>query len=496
MGAQTRSTALNNMQAALPLHDVQIFSTALDFLVAVLGHLMLTALRHVVHLQSQLTLLERELVRRRAFDIGLRFMRYSHTSDQDKRQSSSFEEAFESLRAELVTFYRSCGDHAEANCISTSTLEVQPYLTGFSFDMLARLSAELCNVLQYAFKDINPKYQDVLDPKKCVCIDTSHLAILSGRMNNTIDPDKCGITMQPDITGRNELHLAVETGDLCYLEWTLNNKQRHISFDLEQRDTLGFTPLMIAAYVGCLGIFRLLLREGANVSAQLATGRSILSLASMAGNEDIVAEIIAYGVKVQDCIGFCSPIHDAAVTGRSEAVVKLLLNHKAEPRDERAEHGNRSASQIAFANNHHNIGSILLEAEKALERELPTKDPHGRTIESLKRLIGQEMARSNSPESPAASRMGRTSSPGSEHTRKRHKSINSDWQVSAAIASSTSSTPRAHTTMAPSPLGQTIVGSYSVRTFSNLESDIAGLPMDDYIISPHDAEYESIFDMS
>lgn len=248
---------------------------------------------------------------------------------------------------------------------------------------------------------------------------------------------------------------------------------------------------MISAYQGSVQTFRLLLDAGADQKKRFPDGRTLLSLAAMAGSESIVRELLARGVKVQDQIDFCSPIHDAAASGRSTGIIDVLLKHEAEPRYEHRAHEGKCASKVALEKGHPEIARILLEAESDLEAKSPIQNDHGRTIENLKRIIGDQLERSSSPDSVLSTRNTACPSGSADAatSNKRRKSLNYDWRNGSPATSSTSSTPRIYATtpMMPSPLGQMTLGTYHITTMGDYGTELDG-SLQDYIIYP-DADY-------
>lgn len=496
---QARSGAVSNMQQAWPLKQHHDFTAALDFLSHVVGNTILTTLRHVMQLRSQVSIFQKELLNRRAFDTGRRYISACCTSNEsDSNNISSVERAVQQIRDELALGYRARNDHSEVNRLHIS-LGRQAYLTDYTFVMMSTLADGLCEVLKLTFGDIKNDYRKILDPSGKLRICAAQLAILSGRRKNSIDPFLCTIDGAIDILGRNILHLAAEVSDVAYLRWALHRLRKNDRAILEQRDTFGLTPLMVAAHVGSLVTFTLLVEEGADLKAQDPSGRSILCLASMAGHEPIVSFILSQGVKVQDCIEFCSPIHDAAAAGRSEAVVRILLENKAEPRDERNEHGNRIASKVAEKHGHKHLVDILSEAEQRLERQLPTEriDLYGPQIRILKRQVEHAMARSESPESPASSIVSaRTMPPASEAARsKRLKSIaQHPWSIPHATSSSfQNDTPvLTDAPVVPSSHMQNPLDMYSADIAAKLNRASSLNPFEEFIVGDTD-DFTSLF---
>ncbi|KAK5094319.1 hypothetical protein LTR70_004212 [Exophiala xenobiotica] len=383
-------------------------------------------------------------------------------------------------------------DHSEVNRLH-SLLGHQAYLADYTFERMSTLSDGICEALKLTFGDVEDADRRILDPSGTLSIRAAHLAIMTGRRKTTIGPPLCTLREDIDILGRNVLHLAAEVGDIEYLRWALQRIRKCGKIILERRDTFGLTPLMVAAYAGCLDTFKLFVKAGADLKAQEPTGKSILCLASMAGHEPIVTFILSQGVKIQDGIGFCSPIHDAAAAGRSEAVIRTLLANKAEPRDERNEHGNLSASKVAAKHGHAHLAKILTDAERRLERQLPTEriDPYGPQIQKLKRNIEDAMAQSESPESTSSSSAcARIMPSASEMARaKRHRGVSqSQWSDTNATSSSfqNATSIMLDGPVIPSMRMQTQIDMYSADIGAKLNRDTVMNPFHTFTVDDAD----------
>ena len=488
---QHRSAAAAEMQQAWPLCMNYDFTAALEVLTQIVGNTILTTLRHITQLRSQVSSFQNEHLTRRAFETGRRYTTARRRcKSADLQTSSSFEKTLKHIRDELAALYKARGDYSEVN-----RLHVEPgqheYLADFNFEMMSNLASGLSRALKLTFddNDIKDVYRRVLDPGGSLQIGAEHLGILRGQKNGTIDRAACRLGSAIEITGRNLLHLAAEMSDVSYLEWALR-KQRQLSESmLETRDTFGLTPLMIASYVGCLETFKILAEFGANLKAQDLRGKSILCLASMAGHEPIVSYVLSKGVKINDCIEFCSPIHDAAAAGRSEAVIQTLLAHKAEPRDERGEHENRCASQVAIHHGHKEVAAVLAEAEKRLEKQLPTKqiDPQGHQIRFLKRKFASAIARSRSPESPPNSSSASTAQLSQNKSGRKRQVSQDQWSMQLSASSKyTTPGPLASTPFVPSSLRQSSDDMYRVDTFSKTDDSLLSETFSQFIDSTQD----------
>lgn len=465
---QHRKRALTSMTQALSLLNLSQAISSLDVLLQSIFMSIVSTLRNtlqIVQKSSQLSPTEIELLSRRALDTGYRLLRCG--GHVQPGQDSSFNQMLNVIRDDLVRLYVSQQDHAEANRLRTMPTEPGRFLEGLTYDMLPSLSISLSKAMDLVVRDVPDTNRQGLDltPGRPPRISTTHLALLSDRLHGTVDPDTIGLDMACDMTKRSALHLAAERGDVSYVRTWCKAAQAdtQLSQIKNVRDIFGLTPLMIAAYEGSADVFRLLLDVGADPKLQTATSKSLLSLAAMAGNETIVSEILDRGISIQDHLAYCSPIHDAAASGRSEEVIHLLLKHKAEPRNEHPAYGNKRASKVAKDHDHRKIAQILSDAEKKLDATLPIRDDQGQILRDLQQKITNHIARSNSPSSPSGSVRTLRRSPSTERRPvKRQRSLHCEWTSSPAM-SSTSSTPRMQATnpAGPSPLVQVTTGTYN-----------------------------------
>ena len=133
------------------------------------------------------------------------------------------------------------------------------------------------------------------------------------------------------------------------------------------------TSLHLAAYFGALAVARLLLEQGADVTAAATNGSTPLSCAAENGHEAVAKLLLNNKAKVdaKDEYGR-TPLSYAAQNGH-EAVAKLLLNNKAEV-DAKNEYGRKPLS-CAARSGHEAVAKLLLN-NKA---EVDAKDEYGRT---------------------------------------------------------------------------------------------------------------------
>ena len=91
-------------------------------------------------------------------------------------------------------------------------------------------------------------------------------------------------------------------------------------------DKDGWTPLHIAAPLGCKDVAALLIAKGANVNAAHKDGWTPLHIAAAFGrNDDVAALLIAKGANVNaaDKHGD-TPLHEAAIFGRKDIAALLI----------------------------------------------------------------------------------------------------------------------------------------------------------------------------
>ncbi|XP_046330940.2 ankyrin repeat domain-containing protein 17-like [Haliotis rufescens] len=95
--------------------------------------------------------------------------------------------------------------------------------------------------------------------------------------------------------------------------------------DINRRDDIGKTPLIVAAWKGRRGVFGLLVSRGADASVQDANSNNILHWASHGGNVDMVQYVISSGlvdINSRGSQGY-SPVMMAAERGHKEVVALL-----------------------------------------------------------------------------------------------------------------------------------------------------------------------------
>ncbi len=141
---------------------------------------------------------------------------------------------------------------------------------------------------------------------------------------------------------------AVRSGDLAAVKALLD-----AGADVNERDQLGATPLLDAAWYGNEQIVRLLVEGGARVDATHDEGGSTpLDYAVLRGNEAIVHLLLERGAKSKKAL------HTAAGHGRTE-IVRLLIA-SGMPVDARDDAGFTPLDLAALQGNGETVDSLLV----------------------------------------------------------------------------------------------------------------------------------------
>lgn len=372
---------------------------------------------------------DRELLTRRLFDSITTYLSTSYFADVetvDIPNCSRVRDLQQKLRSELAKLYESNGDFTEADRILQLDASVSSWLRP------AKRLPQLSTRLEHTAAKVLEDHSDI---RRSLALSSNprfplfSLLVQQHKAHGDKLAFRESLCFSPDIIGRSHLHLAAEMEDLDHLHWLFHNCSAQAMKQMESRDIFRLTPLMIAAYTGNVDVFRFLESQGAKMNALDPEGRSVLSLAAMAGHEDIVSHILSQHPSImKDHFASCSPLHDAVAAGHRD-VVELLLQHKAEPRDERPSHGGKKASEVAATHNHKELEAYLSELEDALEHQAMTSpaDPLSQQLHSLKEQIHHAVAGTHSPDSGLSrsstartssrrlSKRQRTATPGSHH---------------------------------------------------------------------------------
>ena len=153
---------------------------------------------------------------------------------------------------------------------------------------------------------------------------------------------------------RTELHKAVRTGDAAKVRQWLAQAPSLVN----ERDSLGDTPLHVAVQMGNLELTELLLAAKADVNAKAHAGWTALHWAAYWGNTQMVELLLRNkaDVNARNSIGY-TPLHWAAWRNSKE-LVDLLLTHKAEVNAR--DHDNRTPLHYAVAWSDTNVIQTLI----------------------------------------------------------------------------------------------------------------------------------------
>nr|XP_055028011.1 fibronectin type 3 and ankyrin repeat domains protein 1 isoform X2 [Misgurnus anguillicaudatus]XP_055028012.1 fibronectin type 3 and ankyrin repeat domains protein 1 isoform X2 [Misgurnus anguillicaudatus] len=133
------------------------------------------------------------------------------------------------------------------------------------------------------------------------------------------------VTTRVPYNGRN-LHYALNRED----EKELTTVLRSGTVDVNVKDKMGFSPLMVAAQKGLTSLVDILVKHGADIGMKYSTGKDSLMMACYAGHLDIVRYLRRCGATWQsmDKNG-CSPLH-WAIDGEHIPVIKYMIQDGCE----------------------------------------------------------------------------------------------------------------------------------------------------------------------
>jgi hypothetical protein len=123
------------------------------------------------------------------------------------------------------------------------------------------------------------------------------------------------------------IHGAAADGDLQAVRTMLDQ-----GMSVEERDGIGRTPLILAAWEGHLEVVRFLLDRGADINAQYGPGITALIRAAWLGRTEVVRLLLERGARCCDVTGDGrTPLQVAQESGHG-AIVRLLLQAEARER--------------------------------------------------------------------------------------------------------------------------------------------------------------------
>jgi hypothetical protein len=150
------------------------------------------------------------------------------------------------------------------------------------------------------------------------------------------------------------------------LRIVLAKKEKDPDQGLDSRDTLGRTPLFLAAVLGNEELCDSLIRAGANMDAADYDGHTVLEVATRNGLFRTVSTLLDLGANVNRHIihDEVTPLQTAAALGHAK-LVDCLLRHgaKEETINISAE---KTATQLALDNEWHNIAKAI-EPQKSMQ---------------------------------------------------------------------------------------------------------------------------------
>lgn len=184
---------------------------------------------------------------------------------------------------------------------------------------------------------------------------------------------------------RNPLHRAASAGQINLVRQLLEAN----AYPIDLPDSLGWTPLIIAASAGHREVVAYLVERGANVQAVTANSQSALHFACGKGHLEVVKLLVDNGcpLNTRDRFGYTPFIR--AVLANREAVVEYLLTsgkHRIDL-DGKDKLGN-SALHIACEEENLRMVQLLLEAGA----DVKATNGEGRT--PLEGVTSQKLQRS------------------------------------------------------------------------------------------------------
>jgi uncharacterized protein len=125
-----------------------------------------------------------------------------------------------------------------------------------------------------------------------------------------------------------DIFALVNAGDVAGVEQALAS-----GVDVNARDELSQTPMVVAALAGKEQVAWILLRHGADVMARTDKGMTALHAAAFAGDEEILVLLFENGAALNDQENFAriTPLHAAAEENHLRIVDYLVHSMKADP---------------------------------------------------------------------------------------------------------------------------------------------------------------------
>ncbi|MEP0985791.1 ankyrin repeat domain-containing protein [Ekhidna sp.] len=120
----------------------------------------------------------------------------------------------------------------------------------------------------------------------------------------------------------------IRTGQLAPLQHLVAKNPNLVNLP----DERGFTPLVLATYMGQKEIAELLIDHGANVNAQDAVGNTALMGVSFKGSKELVEMLLARGADIELANKQGDTALSFAKNHGHEEIVELLENHSMSKR--------------------------------------------------------------------------------------------------------------------------------------------------------------------
>ncbi len=136
-----------------------------------------------------------------------------------------------------------------------------------------------------------------------------------------------------------------------------------LGFDIDQKDSDGFTPLMIASALGKVRFVQFLIYNGANVDARSKTGLTALHRAAQDGRNEAIAALLDGGANINTPDMFGSTPLMAAVVAKQRFTVEFLVKRGANLNFRNAK--GDSALKIADHKKFYDISAYLREQNAA-----------------------------------------------------------------------------------------------------------------------------------
>ncbi|CAM9339061.1 unnamed protein product [Ectocarpus sp. 12 AP-2014] len=198
----------------------------------------------------------------------------------------------------------------------------------------------------------------------------------------------------------NELHLAAMDGSS---ERALALLLSRDPIDVNQGDSAGCTPLMLATTNGHPRVVRILLNHGANMSIVDDAGSDALLKSAIVGHSAVTKTLVKAGAHLEATdINGATPLHLAATCGNSE-VMRVLIEAGAEVNSRRtngltplctaASFGHTSAViRLIHANADPLLGNVLPSTEGAclLPLDVAAHFGHSAVVRELLQRLGIE----------------------------------------------------------------------------------------------------------